>query len=301
MTVTPNPALDVTYQVDALRVGRSHRVHRVIERAGGKGVNVARVVRALDGNAVVVAPFGGVTGSALETSLRADGFDVRPVPVAAQTRRTVTVVADGEATALNEPGRALAPEEWVAVENAVADAAVAGDVAVISGSTPRDAPRDLHARLIERARLAGAATVVDTSGPSLLAAAEAAPALVKPNADELREATGEPDVTTAAHILLDRGARSVVVSLGADGLAGFDGTAAWRVAPVPGLAGNPTGAGDAVVAALALSMSDGTPWPDALVRATACGAAAVPADAAGKIDLGAYARFLPTLTAERFE
>lgn len=303
VTVTPNPALDVTYEVDALQPGHSHRVARVLERPGGKGVNVARVVRALGGTTAVVAPFGGATGEGMAGALRRDGLAVWPVPVAAETRRTVTVVAGGEATALNEPGRALSGAEWAALEAAAGNALDGAGALVVSGSTPPDTPGDLHQRLIEQARRRGVPVVVDTSGPALLSAAEAAPDLVKPNIDEVRAATGAHDVAVAARMLLERGARRVVVSLGADGIVGFDGPGAhdaWRVAAVPDVAGNPTGAGDAVVAALSVGLIAGVPWPDVLARATALGAAAVLAQAAGEVDLAAYERFLPTLTAERF-
>lgn len=301
VSVTPNPALDITYEVDDLRVGQSHRVSRVRERAGGKGINVARVVRALGEPAVVVAPFGGRTGDALLHSLRADGFEVAAVPVDAETRRTVTVVSGGEATALNEAGPALSAPDWDDVVGVTGRALEAPGALVVSGSTPPGTPPDLHARLIEHARRAGVPVVVDTSGPALLRAAVAGPDLVKPNVDELRAATGETDVVVAAHSLLERGARQVVVSLGGDGLAGFAaGAQPWRVRAVPGLTGNPTGAGDAVVAALALGLVAGTPWPEVLVRATALGAAAVLADVAGDVDLAAYERFRPTLTAERY-
>ncbi len=300
VTVTPNPALDITYEVDTLTLGQSHRVTRVLDRAGGKGINVARVVRALGGTATVVAPFGGDTGQSMTRTLRHDGFEVCPVPVAAETRRTVTVVSGGEATVLNEPGRALGPDEWEAVLNAAARATDAAVAVAVSGSMPSGAPDDLHTRLIEQTRAAGVPVVVDTSGRALLSAAEAGPDLLKPNVDELRETTGTDDVEAGARALLSRGALRVVVSLGADGIAAFSGDEAWRVRPVPGIIGNPTGAGDAVVAALCQGIAAGVEWPGVLTRAAALGAAAVLADAAGEVDLAAYERFLTARVVERF-
>ncbi|WP_245597232.1 1-phosphofructokinase family hexose kinase [Jiangella gansuensis] len=301
--VTPNPAADVTYEVGALTPGASHRVGRVLQRPGGKGVNVARVLRALDVPVRVVVPAGGPTGTWLVDALRAaahDGFRVQAVPVAAETRRTVTVVdAHGEATALNEPGRPLTEAEWVAFLAATADALSGAGALVVSGSLPAAAPPDLPARLVGLARDAGVPVAVDTSGPPLLAAIEAGPDLVKPNADELAGIATGDDVLAAARRLVTLGARHVVVSRGADGLLGADADGVWRVPAVAGVTGNPTGAGDAAVAALVHAQLSGTPWPDALAGAAALGAAAVLADVAGEVDLAAYRRFLPTLSAER--
>ncbi|TDC51654.1 1-phosphofructokinase [Jiangella ureilytica] len=305
--VTPNPAVDVTYRVGSLVPGASHRVSDPVERPGGKGVNVARVLHALGVPAVVVAPLGGPAGAGLAEALRAGGHAVRPVPVAAETRRTVTVVDDaGAATAFNEPGRALSADEWPAVVAAVTEELADAVALVVSGSLPAGAPDDLLPRLVAAARAAGVPAVADTSGPALLSVAGSGPALVKPNADELAEALpGDDGVSGAAGRLLALGARRVVVSLGADGLLGLGGSggdgAVWRVAGVPGVSGNPTGAGDATVAALVRGLVAGTPWPEVLADAAALGAAAVLAAAAGEVDLAAYERFLPTLHAERVE
>ncbi|WP_116949551.1 1-phosphofructokinase family hexose kinase [Jiangella endophytica] len=300
--VTPNPAVDITYRVPVVAAGAGHRVADVLERPGGKGVNVARVLQALGVPAVVVAPLGGPGGRWLADALTDGGLAVRPVPVAPATRRTVTVVDDsGAATAFNEPGRPLADAEWSAVVAAVAEELAGAGALVVSGSLPPGAPDDLLPRLIAAAHAAGVPAVADTSGPALLSAAGAGPALLKPNAEELADAVpGTP--SDAARRLLGLGAGRVVVSQGADGLLGLtrDGEL-WRVAAVPGVGGNPTGAGDASVAGLVRGLITGAPWPDVLADAAALGAAAVLSAAAGEVDLAAYARFLPTLHAERVE
>ncbi|SDU44620.1 1-phosphofructokinase family hexose kinase [Jiangella alkaliphila] len=298
--VTPNPAVDVTYRVPELIPGASHRVADGLERAGGKGVNVARVLRAIGVPAVVVAPVGGPGGRWLAETLADGGLATRAVPVAAETRRTVTVVDDsGAATAFNEPGRPLTSGEWSAVVAAVTEELAGASALVVSGSLPEGAPDDLLPRLVAAAHAAGVPAVADTSGPALLSAAEAGPALLKPNAEELAAAV-PGDVVEAAGRLLALGAGRVVVSQGADGLLGLTGDGdTWRVAAVPGVSGNPTGAGDATVAALVRGLVTGAPWPDVLADAAALGAAAVLSAAAGEVDLAAYARFLPTLHAER--
>ncbi|MEV0401113.1 1-phosphofructokinase family hexose kinase [Actinoallomurus sp. NPDC050550] len=303
VTVTPNLALDVTYELPELRPGEAHRVENVHARAGGKGVNVARVLHALGHDVLIVGPAGGPTGAALRADLDAAGLAHDLVPIAGETRRTVTVVAGGDATLLNEPGPTITPEEWAALEARIPDA----DVVVISGSLPPGVPADAVARLARR----DARVIVDTSGEPLRHAAPYAWA-VKPNAVELAELTGTADPVAGARSLVagtgdpsllaeltrtDRhvtggrslGAPAVVVSLGAEGLMAVVGDDVHRVAPPQVVTGNPTGAGDAVVAALAAGI--GSPWPDLLKDAAALSAAAVLAPVAGAYDPAAYEGF----------
>ncbi|GAA4632375.1 1-phosphofructokinase family hexose kinase [Actinoallomurus vinaceus] len=277
VTVTPNLALDVTYELPELLPGETHRVENVHARAGGKGVNVARVLHTLGHDVLVIGLAGGATGTALRADLDAAGLAHDLVPIAGETRRTVTVVAGGDATLLNEPGPTITPEEWAALEARIPDA----DVVVISGSLPPGVPADAVARLARR----DVPVIVDTSGEPLRHAAPYAWA-VKPNADELAELTGTDDPVAAARSL---GAPAVVVSLGAEGLLAVVGDDVHRAAPPQVVSGNPTGAGDAVVAALAAGI--GSPWPSLLKDAAALSAAAVLAPVAGAYDPVAYEGF----------
>ncbi len=298
LTLTPNPAVDTTYTVDHLTRGEAQRVRTVRRRPGGKGINVARVLHALGEPVTVLAPLGGAAGNFVARELAAKGVAVVAVPIVGETRTSVTVV-DGEATVLNEPGPAMTATEYVAVLTAVERALVGAAVLVVSGSSPPGARVELQADLVRAARAAGVRTVVDTSGPALLLSAEAGADLLKPNAQELREATGHDDVLVGARDLLARGARGVVVSLGPEGLLALTTDGGWRVDAVPGVRGNPTGAGDAVVAGLARALASGRGWPETLADASALGAAAVLAETAGEVDAATYARFVPLLTATR--
>lgn len=283
VTITPNLALDVTYELPELRPGHSHRVSTVHSRAGGKGVNVARVLHALGHDVMVVGLAGGPTGEAVREDLDAAGLPHELVPCAGETRRTVTVVSGGEATLLNEPGPVIIAAEWAALERRVPEA----DVVVISGSLPPGAADDAVARLAAAREVP---VIVDTSGEALRLAAPYAWA-VKPNAEELATVTGTDDPVTGARML---GARTAVVSLGADGLLAVTADELYRVPPPRVVAGNPTGAGDAVVAALAAGA--GTPWPDLLTEAAALSAAAVLAPLAGSFDADAYEGFRTCLS-----
>ncbi|MFC9250513.1 1-phosphofructokinase family hexose kinase [Amycolatopsis thailandensis] len=280
VTVTPNTALDVTYTVDDLRPGGVHRARDVRHRAGGKGVNVARVLRALGADVRAILTAGGATGATVESDLAASGIPADVVPIGGETRRTTTVLADdGSVTLLNEPGPRLTESEWQTLAAAVR--ARKTDVLVCSGSLPPGAGG--YAGL-----LGSTPSILDTSGEALLAALSAKPSVVKPNADELREVTGLRDPVAAATELRAAGAGAVVVSLGPEGLLAVTGSGTWHAAPSTVLTGNTTGAGDAVVAALALGLSRAEAWPDILRRAVALSGAAVLGPLAGDVDLAHY-------------
>ncbi|MFI6151251.1 1-phosphofructokinase family hexose kinase [Kitasatospora sp. NPDC051170] len=303
LTVTLNAALDVTYEVDRLLPGASHRVERVHERAGGKGINVARVLAALGRPAAVTGLAGGATGSLLRQELHAAGLRDDLVAVAGDSRRTVTVVsrADGEATVFNQPGPRSQPSEWAAFRAHYARLVEEAEVVVLAGSLPPGLPQDAYAQLVTAAARAGATTVVDASGAALLAALAAGPDVVKPNAAELAEATGRPGIEDGVDTLRLLGARAVVLSRGPDGLHAVTPEGRWRSAPPRRLAGNPTGAGDACVAALAAGLADGAGWPELLREATALSAAAVLRPVAGEVDLAAHPRFRATVLVEELK
>ncbi|WP_031066740.1 1-phosphofructokinase family hexose kinase [Streptomyces sp. NRRL WC-3742] len=295
LTVTLNAALDVTYRVDRLRPQASNRVRSVTERAGGKGVNVSRVLHALGERTAVTGLAGGATGVLLRGELASAGLTDELVPISGESRRTTAVVDEsaGDTTVLLEPGPVVRPEEWDRILDRI-DALLPGAMAVVfSGSLPQGVPADAYAELVRLARSHGVPAVVDADGPALRAALAGMPTLVKPNADELAAVTGLSDPVAAAESLRGAGARSVVASLGAEGLIAVTAYGSWRARQPERLSGNPTGAGDAAVAALALGLVDGTPWPDRLAEAVALSAAAVAAPLAGDFDSAVHARLRP--------
>ncbi|WP_022916514.1 1-phosphofructokinase family hexose kinase [Ruania albidiflava] len=304
VTLTPNPAVDVTYTVPRLTPGEVHRVQQVVESAGGKGVNVARVLAQVGRGVCCTGFLGGPAGETLEDLLIPTPVDQSWILVSGATRRTVTVVDDRGATVLNEPGPQVTARDWERLSAHVLGLLDAGDVLVVSGSTPPGTdPGDLPG-LVRSAVELGAAVLVDTSGPALLEVASAAPACLKPNEEELLAATGAPDVRTGARLLLDRGAEAVLVSCGADGVLLATEQDHWQARPAKTLTGNPTGAGDAAVAALAAALADGARGPalsSRLAEVVALSGAAVLRPTAGEVDLVAYHRMLPTIRMDQID
>ncbi|GAA4166482.1 1-phosphofructokinase family hexose kinase [Gryllotalpicola daejeonensis] len=296
VVVTPNPAIDVTYRVDRQTIGTTQRVREVRRMPGGKGLNVARVLEDIGSPTVSVLPLGGAAGSWVQQRLDALGLAARIVPIADETRSTVTVVDDiDHPTMFGEPGPHVTPAEWQQLTDVISATAASAALVVISGSLPPAASPELVAGWVEKARLSGARTIVDVSGPALLAAAAAQASVVKPNRDELLDATGASSEAEGARALLARGAGAVVVSRGSAGICAYLPDGRLELAAVPGVTGNPTGAGDAATAGLALALSTDLGIDEALRQANALGAAAVLRPVAGEIHLAAYQRFLTEL------
>ncbi|KAA2254095.1 1-phosphofructokinase family hexose kinase [Solihabitans fulvus] len=290
LTVTLNAALDLTYEVDAIRTGQTHRVQRVQQRAGGKGLNVARVLHALGQPVLATGLVGGPTGAIILADLAAAGVPADLVEVSTDSRRTVAVVStsDGDATMFTEPGDTLEAEDWQRFLRHYRHLASAARVVVLSGSLPPGLPEDSYAQLARLARDAGAHTILDSDGPPLTHGLAGRPDIVKPNAAELRAATGLDDPIEAAAALRTQGAGAVVASLGPAGLLAVTRDGTWRAAPPARIDGNPTGAGDAGVAALAAGALAGSPWPDRLREAVALSAATVAHPQAGSFDEPTY-------------
>lgn len=244
---------------------------------------------------------GGPTGALIREDLRGvPGLRDELVPVSGESRQTVTVVSgdDGDATVFNERGPQVGPAEWRAFTDRFAELVREASVVALCGSLPPGLPSDAYARLISRASRSGVPSVLDTSGAPLLDALDARPDVVKPNAAELAAATGCDDAVAGAERLRALGARAVVVSSGPGGLLAVTPDGRRRAVPPERLAGNPTGAGDACVAALAAGLADGAPWGDVLREAVALSAAAVACPVAGDVDSAAYERFRTTVTVE---
>ncbi len=278
LTVTLNAALDVTYPVDRLTGGATHRVGDPVVRAGGKGVNVARVLRALGEPVVATGLAGGDSGALLGAELAAAGVPEAMFPIEGQTRRTVAVVeASGEATLFAEPGPWVTEREWTGFlghyRRLVADA----DLVVLSGSLPRGVPPDAYAVLV---RVAGVPVLLDAGGPALAAGAAAGPAVITPNRLELAAAGGGHPLAL--------GADAALVSDGPSGMTAYTPDGVWTATPPERVVGNPTGAGDAAVAALVACWR--LPWPERLANAVALSAAAVRAPLAGDFDRDFYER-----------
>jgi tagatose 6-phosphate kinase len=288
LCVTLNAALDVTYTAASVTPGEVNRVDHAHAHAGGKGVNVARLLLQWGCPVTVLGLAGGRTGAAIIAALVVAELPHGMVPCAVDLRRTVTVIstADSSSTGFYEPGPTVSLQEWDAVLTAYEAELDSCRLVVLSGSLPPGVPTEAYQRLTSLARARGLPVIVDAHGKPLLHALEAGPSVVTPNEAELADSLGiDRPVSVGAAAegarrLVAAGAERAVATLGSRGLVGVAGDQAW-LASAPTVHGNPAGAGDAVVAVIADSILSGTEWPAALHRAVATAAAAVREPVAG--------------------
>jgi tagatose 6-phosphate kinase len=317
LVVALNPALDITHHVDGVDWVSVNRPSAVHARPGGKGLNVAAVLRTLGADVHLLGFAGGHTGNVLAGELSAADIPVNFTWIAGETRRTFAVLDTrrDETAIFNEPGPVVTDAEYATFLACYAEALAGSAVVVFAGSLPPGLPSGTYADLITMAARAEVPTLLDTSGDALLAGVAAGPAVVKPNAAELLAALGRSRpwpvsgqseehpmqvMADAASELRDRGAGNVVVTLGADGMLAVTAEGTWLARSKP-VAGNPTGAGDAAAAGLAYGLVHGYPWAACLAHAAALGAAAVAAPVAGQVSLAGYERALGDVEVQTWE
>lgn len=281
VTVTLNPSLDRTVELDHLVRGQVLRAGSTHLDPGGKGVNVTRALLANGVPSRAVLPVAGGDGQQLVDLLEQEGVATELVHVSGRTRSNITIAeADGTVTKVNEPGTPLTAEELDQVLGHALDLATPGDWVVLCGSLPPQAPADTYARMVLRLRAAGLRVAVDSSGPPLAHALHAGPDLIKPNASELAEVTGRAlacrrDVVDAARDLHARGIGQVLVSLGADGALLVDGPHLVSGRSPVDDPRSTVGAGDALLAGFLHATLTAAPREAALAAGLAWGSAAV--------------------------
>ncbi|MGP4055867.1 1-phosphofructokinase [Mycobacterium sp. 4D054] len=292
VTVTANPSIDRTVTLPSpLTRGAVHRVTSVTNQAGGKGVNVAKVLTMAGVDAVAVLP--AAANDPLLNALQDAAVPYRIVTAAEPARTNLTVTEpDGTTTKINEPGAALDDAALQSLTDAVLDAAVGADWVVMSGSLPPGVPASWYGDVVALLSARECRVAVDTSDAPLAALVDAlargAPDLIKPNAEELAGvlglssqvledavAHGDPEpVVSAARQLIDRGIGAVLATLGAAGAVLVDRNGAWMATPPPIVPRSTVGAGDSSLAGYVRAEVGGAVPPQRLQMAVAYGSAA---------------------------
>jgi tagatose 6-phosphate kinase len=284
VTVTLNAALRVSYEAKQVNWGAQNRMTRVQYRAGGRGLTVAKALRAFGNDVVAAGLAGGGTGELIKADLARSGVDTRFTSISGESRRTLEL-ADaerGHTTVLGEPAPYITTEElgrFAAEYRALMADATA---VVLCGSLPDSLPPEIYGSLATYAAEAGVPTIIDAAGRALWHGAARRPALVIPDLP----VTG-PDDTAA---LLASGVRAVAV-ISDQGVRAVTAGHAWQ-GTLDGHAGLPASR-DALVAGLVAAVLPGWSWPDTLRHAVALGVAT---DPAGHVDLDAYEMLLPEVS-----
>lgn len=281
-TVTLNPALDKTVEIPDFKLGSVNRITALRTDPGGKGINVSKVIAALGGESEALGILGGDTGKVIVNKLLEMGLRFNFAFVSGETRTNLKVVDPicHTCTDINEPGVPVEIAQLEHVLQELTDAIRPGDIVVLSGSLPKGAPTDTYRRFTERCQNAGAKVFLDADGDAMKEGVKAKPYLIKPNEHELsrllgKELTTVEQLLDGARELLAEGVQMAVVSMGKRGALYV--TEAETIfaegLDVPVL--STVGAGDSVVAALALGVSRGCSLEEIAVLSTATGAANV--------------------------
>ena len=281
VTLTMNPAVDVTARADHVSPDRKLRLREVRRDPGGGGINVARAVHELGGEVEACYLAGGANGELLGELLAAEGVARRRVAVDGHTRDDLTVTDESGDRQYRfvMPGPEISASEGDRALEAVLE--TSPELLVASGSLPPGAGDDFYARLAEACRGRGVELVLDTSGEALVRALEVGVHLVKPNLRELagiagRDIEDDRDLEAVARRLVeDGGAAVVAVSLGSGGLSVIDADGCRHVKSPSVPVRSKVGAGDSAVGGLVLALARGDGLDAAARWAVAAGAAAV--------------------------
>jgi 6-phosphofructokinase 2 len=280
VTLTMNPALDITTDADVVRPTDKIRCAGARSDPGGGGINVAQVAHNLGASVAAVFPAGGATGEVVTSLLGGRGVPIRRVKITGPTRESFTIneISTGMQYRFVLPGPRLTRAEQAQCLDELRCAAMSAKFVVASGSLPPGVPTNFYQRIADMCHDAGVRFILDTSGAGLQQITSGV-FLLKASVRELRESVGrdlatESEQVTAAHELIESGrAEAVVVSLGSQGALLVTSTESQRFSAIPMRAVSVVGAGDAMVAAIKVGLTRGWPLRRSVRFGIAAGAA----------------------------
>lgn len=282
LTLTLNPAIDKTLSLETFQLDGMNRATSSHQDPGGKGINVSKVIAALEGESLALGFIGGSTGLYIESELMAKGIACDFIKLEAATRTNLKIfVKDTQHTIeVNEQGEAVSPASVDALINKLTQKVKPNDVCVLAGSVPAGITETFYPELIQKLKTLGATVIFDADGQLFKAGVKAAPDYIKPNRKELEayfERTVESidDFITCGKHFLSLGVKNVIFSLGSEGSFFMNDHEIIRVNPLKVEAHSSVGAGDAFVGALAYSVHQGLSTEETLKLATATSAGAV--------------------------
>jgi 1-phosphofructokinase family hexose kinase len=311
ITVTLNAAIDKTLAVPNFRLGRRHRAVEQTAMAGGKGVNVARALRALGQPVIATGVAGGPTGTRIVEHLTEEGILNDFVRIREESRTSTAVVdpTSGDQTEINEHGPHVSDQELDLFVDKLLYLAKGAAVCVFAGSLPRGVDSGLYGRLVEEMRRLGVTTVLDSEGEPLLTATRRGPDVVSPNELEAEGLVGhefsdEDDRRRALGEMVEMGAREGIITL-ADGCLAVLGEGSarslYRATLEPLEPVSSVGSGDALLAGFVAARYGGRDPEDCLRFAVACGAESTQHFGAGVLEQREVERLLPEVRVETFD
>jgi 1-phosphofructokinase family hexose kinase len=280
-TVTLNPALDKEYSVPKLETNTVLRASAIKNNYGGKGINVSRMLESLGTKSIALGFIGGPIGKTLRDGLEGMGIKTNFVEVSGETRTNISIVDYINETYIkvNETGPTISLEEDNRLIDYIKCLIQPGDLWVLAGGLPPGIQSDFYAQIINLINAGGAKAFLDSSGASLRFGCKSGLFLIKPNIEEAAQLTGlkinSPQmIMTAIKKMHQMGAENIILSAGKDNSILSTGERYWVGVPPKIKEKNPTGAGDAMLAAVVYSLEQGDPIRDAFAWGLASGSAA---------------------------
>ena len=279
LTITLNPSVDIAYQLDTFHLDTVNRVENVQKTAGGKGLNVTRVLKQIGEDVVATGFIGGEIGSYVKKQLTRNDIKNSFVEIGNETRNCIAVLHDGKQTEILEQGPTIQEHEALNFIEHLEIILNNVDVVVISGSLPKGLANNYYVKIIELCKKCGVAVVLDCSGKALKNVLESQqkPTVIKPNTEELSQLIGKDvtdDIQELKAVLSDQlfqGIDWIVVSLGAKGAFAKHKDKFYRV-KIPKInVVNPVGSGDSTVAGIAASLAHALPDAELLKKANVLG------------------------------
>lgn len=279
LTITLNPSVDIAYQLDTFHLDTVNRVENVQKTAGGKGLNVTRVLKQIGEDVVATGFIGGEIGSYVKKQLTRNDIKNSFVEIGNETRNCIAVLHDGKQTEILEQGPTIQEHEALNFIEHLEIILNNVDVVVISGSLPKGLASNYYVEIVELCKKCGVAVVLDCSGEALKKVLESQqkPTVIKPNTEELSQLIGKEvtdDIQELKSVLsgqLFQGIDWIVVSLGAKGAFAKHKDKFYRVRIPKIKVVNPVGSGDSTVAGIAAGLVHALPEAELLKNANVLG------------------------------
>ena len=307
ITVTMNPSVDISYPLDTLKIDDVNRVEKVSKTAGGKGLNVSRVIKQMNGELIASGILGGSLGTYIVEQLNKEKVPNRFLEIEKESRNCIAILHEGNQTEILESGPTLDDgegDEYFKLFEELLDGA---DVVTISGSLPKGLSSTYYQQLLEMSRDKQVKILVDTSGEALKQTllGDQKPFLIKPNTDELNDLL-EQEVTSDIEVLKEAlsdslfdGVEAIVVSMGADGAFAKIHDEFYKVSIPKIHVVNPVGSGDATIAGLAMGIDQELPWDEVLKTAMTTGMLNTMEDKTGHINMKNFETYFEQVKVEK--
>ncbi|MBO2945004.1 1-phosphofructokinase [Paenibacillus sp. F411] len=281
-TITLNPSIDYVVELEELALGGLNRMKRDMKYAGGKGINVSRILNELEADNVAMGFVGGFTGQFIEERLKEHRMESNFIHIRKDTRINIKL-KHGAETEINSQGPVIEPAEAEELLTRLAASLRQGDIVVLSGSVPPSLGEGYYNRCIQICKEQGAEFVIDTTGAALLEALPSRPLVIKPNHHELAELF-QTEIRTRDELisygrrLLGLGAQHVLISMAGEGALLLREEQVYHASVPPGQVKNSVGAGDSMIGGFVGTYARTGNAVEAFKMGTACGSATAFAD-----------------------